>query len=88
MSFPSWLRHLRPALAPGERHRGRRALHRAGTHRLKLEVLEDRIVPAFLAPVDYTVGDHPSAMKVGDFNNDGRFDLVTANRDKIGRAHV
>jgi hypothetical protein len=81
MSFPSWLRQLRSALAPRERHRGPRAFHRVGTHRLKLEVLEDRIVPAFLAPVDYTVGDHPSAMKVGDFNNDGRFDLVTANQD-------
>jgi hypothetical protein len=51
------------------------------THRLKLEVLEDRIVPAFLAPVDYTVGDHPFDMKVGDFNDDSRFELVTANRD-------
>src|SRR5262245_5470098 len=81
MLFPSWLRHLRSVPAPGERDRRRRNLRRSATHRLKLEVLEDRIVPAFLAPVDYAVGYHPSDMEVGDFNNDGRLDLVTANRD-------
>src|SRR5262249_17829161 len=81
MSFPSWLRHLRSAPAPGQRHRGRRAVRRTVTDRLKLEALDDRIVPAFLAPVAHTVGSHPSAMKVADFNNDGRPDLVTANRD-------
>jgi hypothetical protein len=48
-------------------------------HRPKLEVLEDRSVPAFLAPVDYPVGTYPLDVRVGDFNNDGRFDLVTAN---------
>jgi hypothetical protein len=36
-------------------------------------------VPAFIAPVDYAVGDRPLDVKVGDFNNDGRSDLVTAN---------
>src|SRR4051812_6726424 len=77
MSSPSCLRHLRSALAPGETHRGRRASHRAVTHRLKLEVLEDRIVPAFLAPVDYPVGASPSAVKLGDFNSDGIQDLAT-----------
>ena len=79
MSFPSWLRHLRSALAPGESHRGRRASHRAVTHRPSLEVLEDRIVPAFLAPVDYAVGANPIDVKAGDFNGDGHLDLVTAN---------
>ena len=79
MSFPSWLRHLRSALAPGESHRGRRASHRAATHRPRLEVLEDRSVPAFLAPVDYAVGASPTDVKAGDFNSDGHLDLVTAN---------
>src|SRR5262249_47187546 len=65
--------------APSESHRGRRASHRAATHRPKLEVLEDRIVPAFLAPVDYSVGEYPLDVRVGDFNSDGRFDLITAN---------
>jgi hypothetical protein len=36
-------------------------------------------VPAFLAPVDYAVGPHPLGVEVGDFNSDGRSDLVTAN---------
>src|SRR4029453_1433323 len=48
LSSPSGLRHLRSAPAPGESDRGRRASRRTATHRPKLEVLEDRIVPAFL----------------------------------------
>jgi hypothetical protein len=79
MSLHSWLQHPRSALAPGDSHRGRRTFHRAATHRPKLEVLEDRIVPAFLAPVDYSVGEYPLDVRVGDFNNDGHLDLVTAN---------
>ena len=80
MSFPSWLRHLRSALAPGESHRGRRASHRAVTHRPRLEVLEDRIVPAFLAPVDYPVGASPTDVKAGDFNGEAIPDLATRTR--------
>jgi hypothetical protein len=80
MSLHSWLPNLRSALAPrrGQRQHARRGSKRAPTHRPSLEVLEDRCVPAFLAPVDYTAGDS-SDVKVGDFNNDGRSDLVTAN---------
>ena len=49
MSFPSWLQNLRSALAPGrgQRHHGRRASHRAATHRPNLEVLEDRCLLSF-----------------------------------------
>src|SRR5262245_35009713 len=81
MSFHSWLQNLRPALAPrrGERQHARRGPKRSPTHRPSLEVLEDRSLPAFIAPVDYTVSTLPFDMKVGDFNNDGRFDLVTTN---------
>ena len=51
MSFHSWLQNLRSALAPGrgQRHHRRRGSLRAATHRLNLEVLEDRRVPSFLA---------------------------------------
>src|SRR5262245_42000267 len=80
MSFPSWLHNVRSALAAGQRHCGRRPSHRAATHRLKLEVLEGRIVPAFLAPVDYAAGTNPQAVATADFNADGRLDLATANR--------
>src|SRR5215470_14341653 len=49
MSFHSWLRKLRPALAPGRglrHHKGRGSL-RAASHRPSLEVLEDRLTPSF-----------------------------------------
>src|SRR4051794_21624092 len=49
MSFTSWLRTLRSAVAPGPAlgtHRGQRSL-RARTHRLVgIEVLEDRLLPS------------------------------------------
>jgi Calx-beta domain/FG-GAP-like repeat/FG-GAP repeat len=81
MSFNSWLHQLRSALAPvrGPCHHGRRGSHRAGTHRLNIDVLEDRSVPAFLAPVDYAVGANPYAVATGHFNEDDHLDLVTAN---------
>jgi hypothetical protein len=83
MSFHSWLQNLRSALAPGRgrlKH-ARRGSTRAPTHRPNLEVLEDRCVPAFLAPVDYTAGASPSAVVTADFNGDGHPDLATANHD-------
>src|SRR5713226_4358650 len=48
--------------------------------RLTLEALEDRSLPSFLGPVSYAVGSAPAAVAVGDFNNDGKLDLVTANQ--------
>jgi hypothetical protein len=47
--------------------------------RLRLEQLEDRTVLTFLAPVSYAAGSNPQAVAVGDFNNDGKFDLAVAN---------
>jgi hypothetical protein len=86
MSFHSWLRNLRSALAPcrGQRHHRRRAPLRAATHRLNIEALEDRSVPAFIAPVDYTVGAYPIGMQAGDFNGDGIPDVVTVNAGATG----
>src|SRR6516225_873574 len=79
MSFHRWLQNLRSALATGrgQRHHQRRSSHRAVTHRPNLERLEDRSVPAFLAPVDYTVGSSPTDVKTGDFNGDRIPDLAT-----------
>jgi hypothetical protein len=81
MSLHSWLQNLQSALTPGrtQRDHRRRASRRAATHRLNLEVLEDRCVPTFLPPVDYTVGAGPFDVKTADFNGDGIPDLATAN---------
>jgi hypothetical protein len=41
-------------------------------------------LPAFVAPVDYTVGAYPIDMKAGDFNGDGIPDLATVNAGATG----
>src|SRR5690349_9492037 len=43
------------------------------------ESLEERTVLSFVAPVSYTAGTTPVAMISGDFNGDGRVDLLTTN---------
>jgi hypothetical protein len=43
--------------------------------RLRLEALEDRCLPSFLAPVSYPAGlvpNDPRAVVTADFNGDGR----------------
>src|SRR6478672_9378534 len=45
--------------------------------RPRLEALEDRTVPGFLAPVNYQVGvTGPFAVVTADFNNDGQIDIA------------
>ena len=81
MSFQSWLRNLRSAVALGRgRHQDRRRhSHRAATLRPNLEVLEDRSLLAFTPAASFPVGPIPQATVAGDFNNDGYLDLATAN---------
>ncbi len=81
MSFHNYLPNYHSALVPGwgARHRGRRASLRAVKRPPGLEALEDRKLPSFIAPVDYTVAGSPIGMKAGDFNGDGIPDLATAN---------
>jgi hypothetical protein len=55
---------------------------------LLLEPLEDRSLPSFLAPVSYPVDSYPGAVAVGDFNGDGKLDLVTANYGNYGTSDV
>jgi hypothetical protein len=63
----------------------RRRTKAAGHHLGRLEQLEDRSVPStlsFAPAVDYPVGNlgvSPNSVAVGDFNGDGKPDLVTAN---------
>src|SRR5262249_51744637 len=54
--------------------------------RLRLERLEDRNLPSFLAPVSYPVGANPTAVATADFNGDAKLDLVVVNNgsDSIG----
>jgi hypothetical protein len=44
-----------------------------------MEVLEDRMVPAFLDPVAYTAEAGPASVAVGDFRGNGVLDLAVAN---------
>jgi hypothetical protein len=78
----SWLQNLRSALAPsrGQRNHRRRGSPRAATHRLNLELLEDRRLLAFIGPVHYdAAGPYNWDVKAGDFNGDAVLDLATAN---------
>jgi hypothetical protein len=49
----------------------------AGTNNIK--VLQNNGVGGFNAAVSFTAGDSPRSVAVGDFNNDGKADLATAN---------
>lgn len=81
MLSPSRPRNIHSARATArvKRHDRRRASLRAVKLRPGLDALEDRKVPAFLAPVDYAVGYTALALQVGDFNGDDRLDVATAN---------
>src|SRR5262245_12599581 len=46
-----------------------------------LERLETRTMPSFIAASAYPVGTAPRGVTYGDFNNDGVWDLATANHD-------
>src|SRR5262249_16751409 len=86
MSLHRWLRNLRSALPPrrGQRKYPRPRAQRAPTHRPGLEVLEDRTVPAFLAPVDYAVlAAFAVDAEAGDFNGDTVLDLATVGQDGV-----
>jgi hypothetical protein len=80
MFFQSWLQELRSALLTRRAHRRHRrhSSKPASVRRPSFELLEDRSVPAFLAPVDYAVAGTLVGMQAGDFNGDGIPDLATA----------
>jgi hypothetical protein len=72
-----WFRSVFDFLRLDSRNQSRR--RRAAASRLLLELLEDRTVPSFLAPVDYAAGSHPQAVAAGSFRNNGIQDLVVTN---------
>jgi hypothetical protein len=61
------------------RHPACRIAHRPKVRPVLLDVLEDRTLPSFLAPVNYAVGPSPAAIVAADVNGDGELDLITAN---------
>lgn len=83
MSFHTWLQNLQSALTPSrhERQHKRRDSRRAATHRLNVEVLEDRLTPSFGPAASYAVGANPQAVVTADFNRDGKLDFAVANYD-------
>ena len=68
-------RPARPSRRPG-----RRADRKSGVRFWPgLEGLEGRVVLSFAAPVNYAAGASISSVAVGDFNGDGRADIIAAN---------
>src|SRR5690242_8202268 len=75
MMVLSWIRKLWRRPSGTFRHPIRRPVRPRRLH-LGLETLEDRAVPAFLAPVSAAAGVTVNDMAVGDFNGDGIRDVV------------
>src|SRR5262249_26592644 len=71
MWFPLLSSRRRSRSEHGTAHR------KPASTRLAVEALEDRIVPCFHALANYGAG--PSTQLVGDFNNDGKADIITAS---------
>jgi hypothetical protein len=78
--FVSWADHLFRKPSHGER-RADRSNNRGGRAvRPRVEGLEDRTVPSFFTSPSFTVGSVPVGAAVGDFNGDGKADLVVVNQ--------
>src|SRR6516165_11422671 len=54
----------------------------------RLERLEARCLPGFLAPLAFDAGNSPRSVAVGDFNGDGKQDLALANETSSGTVSV
>src|SRR5438128_737886 len=82
MRFLSWLDGLKPVSSRRQTKRGqpRSPRRKPAGCKLSVEILEDRSMPSFLAPVSYSLVPYdPRAMVTADFNGDGRLDLAVAN---------
>jgi hypothetical protein len=69
-----WTRWLRraSALSPsGHRRRPEFRPH--------LKTLEERVLPSFVTAINTPTGTGPHGLAIGDFNNDGKLDVVTTN---------
>src|SRR5262245_37432629 len=68
---------FRGGSSPSRRHGARRCT-------LRLELLDTRILPSFLPPVNYDTGGNSTSVAIADLNGDGIPDLVTANDTPLG----
>ena len=74
----SWIRRLFPKPSRAARRAHRSLVGKVSTaFRPKMEDLEAREVPAFLAPASFNAGFSVTAANTGDFNSDGKTDIVT-----------
>ncbi len=81
MLFNNWLQNFVSTLAPrrAQRNHRRRGSIRTASHWLCAESLEDRALLSFSSVASLPVGPSPQAVVTADFNNDGLFDLASAN---------
>ncbi|MDB5306227.1 MAG: hypothetical protein JWO38_429 [Gemmataceae bacterium] len=85
----SWVRRLFRRPSRTDRRAARPAPSRlALAFRPGVEGLEQRDVPAFLAPVSYPIGTSPAGIAVGDFNGDGRDDMAVVNQAVAGTVTI
>src|SRR5262245_11218893 len=62
-------------------HNTRQPARPAPAQGMFLERLETRALPSFISASAYPVGAAPRGVTAGDFNNDGVWDLATANQN-------
>jgi hypothetical protein len=84
MSFPILLARIayriNQSILPGSSTRK----SRKSKTRIWVEQLEDRTVPSLFGPaVNYSVGQGPYSVALGDFNGDHKLDIVTANQNSV-----
>ena len=81
MRFLSWLDGLKLDSSRRRTKRGqpRSPRRKPAGCKPSVESLEDRSMPSFLGPVNYTAGFSPEAVVSADFNNDALLDLAVGN---------
>jgi hypothetical protein len=85
--FISWLRKRLQRSSSVQRPRMAKSKWSTG-FRPGVENLEERAVPAFLAPADFAAGANPYGIAVGDFNGDGKSDMAVANGNVAGSVSI
>jgi hypothetical protein len=80
--FP-WLKRL---FASSRSCRRSAVRSRRPSYRPALELLEDRSVPSFVTAINTPTGASPNGMALGDFNHDGKLDVVTVSNGNFTNA--